>query len=120
MRAYDSVDLRGAHAGGPGQHIFILRRHRDRRGDATIVLNRDGRRVYPIRPADRMPLCPGWEARADLDEAKTPLTDESLKSYPSAQRLCDRIRPFHCRQMTAVLHNAELRSGDSVRHSPCC
>lgn len=49
MRAYDSVDLRGAHAGGPGQHIFILRRHRDRRVDATIVLNRDGRRVYPIR-----------------------------------------------------------------------
>ena len=30
-------------------------------------------------------------------------------------RPCNRIRPFHGRQMAAVLHNLELRSGDSVR-----
>ena len=39
-----------------------------------------------------------------------------LLIYPGAQCLCYRIRPFHCRQMTAVLHNVEFRSGDSVRN----
>jgi hypothetical protein len=38
-----------------------------------------------------------------------------LLIYPGAQCLCNRIRPFHGRQMAAVLHNIELRSGDSVR-----
>jgi hypothetical protein len=36
-------------------------------------------------------------------------------SDPGAQCLCNRIRPFHCRQMAAVLHNLEIGSGDSVR-----